>query len=86
MRLKSLSYPSEFIHFAHTIFMSLITLTGNDSIKLPLQFDVAKMQKEVAALSPQEFNYYSVLMLLAPAHEVDSSIPFPKCLMNGLGR
>lgn len=57
--------------------MSPTTHTHSDKIKLPLQFDVAKMQAEVAALRPQDFNYYNVLMLRAPAHEVDPSIPFP---------
>jgi len=57
--------------------MSLTTQASSDRVKLPLQFDVAKMQTEVAALRPQNFTYYNVLMLRAPAHEVDSSIPFP---------
>lgn len=57
--------------------MSSTSTTSSDRVKLPFQFDVSKMTSEVESLRPDNFIYYSVLMLRAPAHEVDSSIPFP---------
>lgn len=51
--------------------------TKNDSIKLPLTFDVEKMTNEIQAMNLNNFVYYNVLPLRSPAHLVDSSIPFP---------
>ncbi len=53
------------------------TDTVSDSIKLPFSFDVAKMKKEVEALNLNNFIYYNVVPLRAPAHQVDTSLPFP---------
>ncbi len=49
----------------------------SDRIKLPLTFDVARMQAEVQALNFNTFIYYDAVPLRAPAHLVDPSIPFP---------
>lgn len=51
--------------------------TTVDRVKLPLTYDVAKMQAEVSALDQQQFVYYKVVQLRAPAHLVDTSLPFP---------
>ncbi|MEL6971239.1 MAG: aspartyl/asparaginyl beta-hydroxylase domain-containing protein [Bacteroidota bacterium] len=51
--------------------------TATDRVKLPLTFDVAKMQAEVKALDEKQFVYYKVIQLRAPAHLVDTSLPFP---------
>ena len=51
--------------------------TRNDRIRLPFDFDVARMSSEIEALRPHDFMYYDVMPLRAPAHEVDSSVPFP---------
>ncbi len=48
-----------------------------DRIKLPLSFDVAKMTKECEALMLEQFEYYNVIQLRAPAHIVDTTLPFP---------
>ena len=48
-----------------------------DRIKLPLTFDVEKMRAEVQTLRQKEYEYYNVIMLRAPAHLVDNSLPFP---------
>lgn len=48
-----------------------------DRIKLPFAFDVEKMLAEVNALRPEHYEYYSVIPLRAPAHLVDTSLPFP---------
>jgi hypothetical protein len=50
---------------------------GSDRIKLPFTFDADKIQAEYEALKLLKFEYYSVLPLRAPAHLVDSSLPFP---------
>ena len=47
-----------------------------DRIKFPLSFDVDKMLAEVHALK-QGYEYYKVIPLRAPAHLVDTSLPFP---------
>jgi hypothetical protein len=57
--------------------MSPTTATRNDRIQLPFDFDVAKMQAEIEVLRPHNFLYYDVMPLRAPAHEVDSTVPFP---------
>lgn len=54
-----------------------ITGTIGDRVKLPLSFDVEKMQREVEDLRPQDFIYYDALPLRAPAYQVDSSLPLP---------
>lgn len=51
--------------------------TKNDCIKLPFTFDVEKMKKEVEAISIDEFVYYNVIPLRAPAHTIDPSLPQP---------
>ena len=48
-----------------------------DRIKLPYSFDVTKMISEAEALKSQQFEYYNVIQLRAPAHLVDKSLPFP---------
>ncbi len=48
-----------------------------DRINLPMLFDAEKMQAEVKAMKLDEFNYYDVVPLRAPAHLVDSSRPMP---------
>ncbi|MFT6000056.1 MAG: hypothetical protein ACI81P_002516 [Neolewinella sp.] len=57
--------------------MSPITATQKDRIQLPFDFDVAKMQAEIKVLRPDNFIYYDVMPLRAPAHEIDASIPVP---------
>jgi len=48
-----------------------------DRIKLPYTFDVNKMIAECEALKSEHFEYYNVIQLRAPAHLVDTSLPFP---------
>ena len=48
-----------------------------DRIKLPLTFDADKMLAEFEALKLGHFEYYNVIQLRAPAHLVDTSLPFP---------
>lgn len=48
-----------------------------DRIKLPFSFDSIKMVEEIKNLNLNSFIYYNVIPLRSPAHEVDSSIPFP---------
>lgn len=48
-----------------------------DRIKLPFVFDVEKMKEEYEKMDFGEFVYYSVIPLRAPAHLVDTSLPFP---------
>lgn len=48
-----------------------------DRVRLPLDFDVAKMQAEVNNLNNSNFIYYDAIPLRSPAHLVDASIPFP---------
>lgn len=48
-----------------------------DRIKLPFSFDAAKMLEEFESLKLGHFEYYNVIPLRAPAHEVDRSFPFP---------
>ena len=49
--------------------------TNSDRIRLPFNFDVAKMREEVTALQLDNFEYYNVIPLRAPAHQVDPSLP-----------
>jgi hypothetical protein len=48
-----------------------------DRIQLPFMFDVEKMLGEVYALKKEHYEYYKVIPLRAPAHLVDTSLPFP---------
>lgn len=48
-----------------------------DRVKLNLSFDTAKMLNEVQQMNLQHFVYYNVIMLRAPAFQVDPSIPMP---------
>lgn len=49
-----------------------------DSIQLPFTFDVEKMLLEAHALKKEHYEYYKVISLRAPAHLVDTSLPFPQ--------
>lgn len=51
--------------------------TVSDRVKLPLTFDVAKMQAEIESLNLHDFTYYDSIPLRAPAHVMDPSRPFP---------
>jgi len=53
------------------------TTQSKDRIKLPLSFDSEKMLTEFRAFTPEHFEYYDVIPLRAPAHQVDTSLPFP---------
>ena len=48
-----------------------------DRVKLPFTFDTEKMLAEIEKMNLPSFVYYDVMPLTGPAHEVDSSIPFP---------
>lgn len=48
-----------------------------DRIQLPFTFDVEKMLEEACALKQENYEYYKVVPLRAPAHLVDTSLPFP---------
>ena len=48
-----------------------------DRIQLPFTFDVSKMLEEAQALKHEHYEYYKVIQLRAPAHLVDTSLPFP---------
>lgn len=49
-----------------------------DRIKLPFSFDVEKLQREVLALTQNDFYiYYKVCTLRGPAHQIDPSQPIP---------
>ena len=47
------------------------------AIKLPITFDVSRLQNDVKDLGLDHFIYYNVLQLRAPAHMVDPSLPMP---------
>ena len=53
------------------------TSTVGDRVRLPLTFDVAKMQADVARLGLHPFVHYDVHPLTAPAHLVDPTRPLP---------
>ncbi|MFD2561446.1 aspartyl/asparaginyl beta-hydroxylase domain-containing protein [Aquimarina rubra] len=57
--------------------MSVATIPTSDRIKLPYTFDAEKMLEEFKAFTPEHFEYYDVIPLRAPAHQVDTSLPFP---------
>ena len=48
-----------------------------DRVLLPFQFDAVKMLEEVNEMNLQDYIYYNVISLRAPAHFVDSSLPIP---------
>ena len=48
-----------------------------DRIRLPLEFDAAAMRAEIEAMDLNDFIYYDVLPLRAPAHLLDPSIAAP---------
>ncbi|MGJ8745791.1 aspartyl/asparaginyl beta-hydroxylase domain-containing protein [Polaribacter sp.] len=48
-----------------------------DRIQLPFYFNVDKILTEIKALETTNFEYYNVIQLRAPAHLVDTSLPFP---------
>lgn len=48
-----------------------------DRVKLPFQFDADKMLAEIKKIGMNDFIYYNVIQLRAPAHLVDPSLPFP---------
>lgn len=50
---------------------------NKDRIKLALIFDSEKILNEISTLSLNPFEYYDVIPLRAPAHNIDPSIPFP---------
>ncbi|ARV13864.1 aspartyl/asparaginyl beta-hydroxylase domain-containing protein [Polaribacter sp. SA4-12] len=54
-----------------------IAIAIKDRIQLPFHFDVHKMLSETKALALEQFEYYKVIQLRAPAHLVDTSLPFP---------
>ncbi|WP_340065687.1 aspartyl/asparaginyl beta-hydroxylase domain-containing protein [Ascidiimonas aurantiaca] len=62
----------------------MITSTPNDfidkagdRIQLPLQFDASEMLEDLKIFKDANFVYYDVVPLRAPAHLVDSTLPFP---------
>ncbi len=57
--------------------MTTAAVQAKDRIQLPFEFDVDKMNSEFSALKLGHFEYYNVIPLRAPAHEVDRSLPFP---------
>jgi hypothetical protein len=48
-----------------------------DRVKLPFQFDADQMLTEIKNIGMNDFIYYNVIQLRAPAHLVDPSLPFP---------
>lgn len=48
-----------------------------DRVQLPFHFNVAQMLADTKALATEQFEYYNVIQLRAPAHLVDTSLPFP---------
>ncbi|KYG74425.1 aspartyl/asparaginyl beta-hydroxylase [Roseivirga ehrenbergii] len=54
-----------------------VAAVANDRVRLPFTFDVEKMKAEVKTLGMNEFIYYNVIPLRAPAHQVDPSLPLP---------
>ena len=57
--------------------MNAITTPVGDRIKLPISFDTEKMLDEYKRFQSVDFEYYDVIPLRAPAHQVDTSLPFP---------
>ena len=50
---------------------------AGDRIQLPLQFDASEMLEDLKIFKDANFVYYDVVPLRAPAHLVDSTLPFP---------
>ncbi len=50
---------------------------SSDRIKLPFNFDVDKLRAEYKVIREENSGYKGTIPLRAPAHIVDSSIPFP---------
>lgn len=48
-----------------------------EQVKLPFLFDSQKLASEYENLEAEQFEYYNVIQLRAPAHLVDNSLPFP---------
>lgn len=48
-----------------------------DRVQLPFMFDTKKMLSEVHLLQKDNFEYYKVIQLRAPAHMVNTSLPIP---------
>lgn len=48
-----------------------------DRVQLPFKFDTGKMLSEVHLLQKDNFEYYKVIQLRAPAHMVNTSLPIP---------
>lgn len=48
-----------------------------DRVQLPFSYNVQKLQTETSALAKDQFEYYNVIQLRAPAHLVDTTLPFP---------
>jgi hypothetical protein len=48
-----------------------------DRVQVPFLFDVEKIMEEVHALVKDNYEYYKVISLRAPAHLVDTSLPSP---------
>ena len=57
--------------------MTQITTQTKDRIQLPFSFDADKLVAEFEALKLGHFQYYDSIPLRAPAHMVDTSLPFP---------
>lgn len=48
-----------------------------DRVKLPFTYDVEKLKSEVNRLVNDSYEYYKVIPLRAPAHQVDTTLPPP---------
>ena len=48
-----------------------------DRVLLPMSYDVEKLKADCKEIRKHGFEYYNVIPLRAPAHEVDASRPFP---------
>lgn len=57
--------------------MSTAATETKDRLKLPFTYDAERLKKEINSETFQEFIYYDVKPLRAPAHLVDPSLPFP---------
>lgn len=51
------------------------TATYTDRVKLPFSYDVEQLKKEVNQLAQGAYEYYKVIPLRAPAHQVNPSLP-----------
>lgn len=48
-----------------------------DRIKLPFAYDANQLKEDLKNINRSEYEYYKVIPLRAPAHLVDTSLPFP---------